>query len=893
MRSPLLAPEAARRGLCTWALAAGLLASGCEAPKIVYGNCVASCKSSVDCTNEMVCNSQGLCVSNQGVVCTPAMGTGGAAGSTGTSRETGGATASNNTLSGGSSSVSASGGTVGSGGVTAARGDTGGASTVAGAGGNASGGTTGAGAGGNNTTGGAATGGAPGSSATAGAPMGGTTGIIATGSASGGFTGGNSATGGAATGGTGSGTAVGATTGGTSTGGSGTGGTGSCGPANTPSITTQSVAAACLGQQYLAQLTATNGANYLWSARLPADSGLSLSNGGVLSGITNSAGTFAISVSVKDQVTGCASAAQQLTLTVNNTDALTCPVIKIKGKNASAIAPDSCVAWPYSAAFEVTGPNPPYTWQATQTPPGITFDSTTQTAGGNPTSSGNLVLQVVDNTGLAVQRTFAVPLRDKCWFAYISDESGATRLHLFDPLLGARLQRPTSNTTDVAVADYKFSPDGQYIAYRVTDTSQNSTLWLWKAPEWDDEQPINFGGSVTHYEWSNNGHVLAVAFEGASGTQLGGVDVSGVPANQLVDGGIQGLRLLDPVAAPVESEITWYGSDAHVVFHSPSSISTGFDFPSQANLGQTGFTGVLSRIADTYDPSMVFYPNDGGFFLMDPTESPTVLIFIPNTSNVATYHGDVAVAPSAPYVAWPLSHTLNVASATTDTFDLASTQPLVTSTGCDTILGWAAEQGRIICVDQTAGALRTHDLDLVHQSTTSSMIQNSQAYVSDTWQGYRHIVSATGNWAALSTGTNVYLANLVTPSLAQLATVGSSAVPSDMSFSPNERFLVVNTSSLLQLFGTDAATRSTTSVLASPQGCADDPLSDPNWCGRQVRPLQLSWSEDSQLLGFANIDGPLVVLDLRTFETDDSLGGPIQAVANCGSGCFGTGQFQP
>lgn len=872
------------------ALVLGLEISGCSAPKTNYGNCVAVCAISSDCAAGMECR-QSLCVAQDWPGSCPTTGVGG-----GNSAATGGSRT--GPTIGGSSQLGAStGGTAGEsiGGSNGTATDTtsvlGGATGVVNSTvteGNTDGGNV-AIIGGSSAWGSVATGSVI-------DVVGGVGGVPSFG---GSITGSVAGMGGLATGGiAGNGGSNSGTDGGADAdvgvGGSDAGQ--ACTRTNTPQIETQSLNFGCLGEHYTAHLSASGNGDYTWGASIPAGLGLVLAANGSLAGVLRAAGEFAIDIWAQDSATGCVSATQRFTLTVNDEITNACPTIKVKGKSSSLPAPESCIAWPYLADFEVSGGSAPYTWQALTTPPGLTFDSTSHRASGNPTDAGTLVLQVTDATGRVVQRSFAVPQRESCWFAYISNESGSSRLHLFDPLLGARLQRPTSVATGIAVTDFKFSPDGKFVAYRVKDANNNNTLWLWQAPGWDHEQQLDLGGSVTQYAWSENGQTLAVTFSTATDTHLGGVSVAGVPNTQTV-AGIQGLVELQPIllsSVPVDSEIIWYGNDKYVAF-SQLYPDYGFRILTQAAFGSSGFGMVTTRDTEYYDPSLILRSSDLGFFPIVPAAS--VLYFISNSSPVRVNHGDVAVAPTGAYVALETERRLNLYQPMNATFPSPpTTLGLAAAPNCDAIVGWSAEQVRVACVDETQGIAVSHTIDPVQGAVVSAAIQGSEVYVSSGWQGYRRLLSPTGNWAALGTGTQLYVADLSSnaPAIAWSAALGSSPASLDLSFSPSEQFLAVEYGTMLRIFITSSPSNGAfigTVTVGAPT-CQEQLLWASDWCGQEPNRVRPVWSSDSELLGFVSADQQLMVADLRAFVTQGQLE-LVQVASNCGGDCTDTGRFQP
>ncbi|HMA91488.1 MAG TPA: hypothetical protein VKP30_02335, partial [Polyangiaceae bacterium] len=236
-----------------------------------------------------------------------------------------------------------------------------------------------------------------------------------------------------------------------------------------PSVTTTSLADACLGEVFSTKLAPNDPSQLEWAPEdLPKELGLTLELDGTLHGVIRKTGTFELKLSVRNKTTGCSSAAKTLQLKVYGEDAPSCPTIRVKGQTLLATpAPASCVGWPYSAQFEVFRGSSPPSWRIVEEAAGYVFDSTTQTLTNNdPTQDASVTLQISDGVR-QVQRQFSIPLRKKCWLGYVditAPESGAPyRLNLVDPLLGARLVSPITDPSD-SVEDFKFSPDGRFVA---------------------------------------------------------------------------------------------------------------------------------------------------------------------------------------------------------------------------------------------------------------------------------------------------------------------------------------------------------------------------------------------------------------------------------------------
>jgi hypothetical protein len=362
--------------------------------------------------------------------------------------------------------------------------------------------------------------------------------------------------------------------------------------------------------------------------------------------------------------------------------------------------------------------------------------------------------------------------------------------------------------------------------------------------------------------------------------------------------GIQGLLKLQPISLPillpVDSAITWYGNDGYVAF---SQLDVDYDFRilTQAASGPSGFGGITTRDTEFYDPSLMLRPSDLGYFPVVPAAS--VAYFISTSSAVRVNHGDVAVAPLGAYVALANDHTLNLYHPTDATLPSPpTTAPLAVAQNCDAILGWSAEQVRLACVDETQGTVISHSIDPVHGAVVSAAIQGSEAYVSSGWQGNRRLLSPSGSWAALGNGTQLYLANLslTAPAIAWSATLANSPASLELTFSPNEQFLAVQSGTALRIFITNSAGigRPIGTASAGAATCQEQLLWASDWCGQEPNRSRTDWSSDSELLAFVDSDQQLVVLDLRAYVSQGGIEN-VQVASNCGSDCIDTGRFQP
>ncbi len=147
-------------------------------------------------------------------------------------------------------------------------------------------------------------------------------------------------------------------------------------------MTTQSLRPAAVGKRYSAQLGARGGRSpYSWrlaAGELPV--GLSLSPGGLLSGIPTMSGSFPISLQVSD-----ASRPQPVTSAVQ----LTLTIVPARLKVTTRALPAAAVPSIYSATLAVAGGVAPYNWRSVsgQLPPGLSL-APTGALSGTPTAGG-------------------------------------------------------------------------------------------------------------------------------------------------------------------------------------------------------------------------------------------------------------------------------------------------------------------------------------------------------------------------------------------------------------------------------------------------------------------------------------------------------------------------
>jgi hypothetical protein len=136
----------------------------------------------------------------------------------------------------------------------------------------------------------------------------------------------------------------------------------------------------------------------------PPPAGITLSSGGVLSGIPSAPGTTGFDITVSDSASSPQFATQTFTLTTN-----TRPTIVI-----GSVLPAGIVAVKYSTNLAAQGGNPPYSWLITGgfLPPGLTL-SPAGLISGTPSQTGiyNFSAQVADSLGSTDSAEFNITVQ--------------------------------------------------------------------------------------------------------------------------------------------------------------------------------------------------------------------------------------------------------------------------------------------------------------------------------------------------------------------------------------------------------------------------------------------------------------------------------------------------
>lgn len=170
---------------------------------------------------------------------------------------------------------------------------------------------------------------------------------------------------------------------------------------------TTTLANATVSTAFSKQITAATGGTgpytYAFAAAGTLPPGITLSSTGLLSGTPTTAGTYNFGITATDSK-NC-TVTTSYTLKVVNTLAL-----------AAMTLPNGTVGtlYPTQVIPAATGGSTPYTYTATNLPPGLSFNPTTREITGTPTTAGTYVVpvKVTDGDGNAVIRDYTIIIKD-------------------------------------------------------------------------------------------------------------------------------------------------------------------------------------------------------------------------------------------------------------------------------------------------------------------------------------------------------------------------------------------------------------------------------------------------------------------------------------------------
>jgi hypothetical protein len=663
----------------------------------------------------------------------------------------------------------------------------------------------------------------------------------------------------------------------------------------TPVVRTSELPSVCPNEIYSVSLEADGGEPALrtWSSNLPAQTGLSLVEDRIEGHFAGAAaGATHVDFEVTVEVDGCVSDPASLSLQLESASATACPGIAVDGVPfGPPRAP--CLGSEYQTQLLVQRGKPPYDWQATAEPEGLSFDSAAQTLSGVASAAGDFTVQVTDGNGRTVQVNYPLEPRDKCWFSFVSTETAKAHLELLDPVLLHRRSYPTV-PDDTAVTDFHFSPDGRFLAYRRGQAGAQRVAII--RLETGQEQQFDFP-SVIQYDWSPNSAVLAVAFDANGVRSLGAVNVLGaqaLAADETV--GTVLFTELQPIPAQVDSALTWFApTDVGFLSVFAGSIQQLY----RAALQSDGFASPSKILGDLYPAGTTLRTTQAGLYAI-PQGKP--MAFYDADGSGLVLHDNVIVGGTGRFVGRAQSGTLALFRARDSSLNAAAT-PRVALSGCDDLLAWAADGKRIACTFQPADENRVVIFEFNAEMEALSKpdaVRGSYEYPRGAQVQRRRVFSPQGDRFAFTTDDALHVATLQdgTPrtnfdvALSPAAVAPNNAF-AELGFAPNGEWLLVHRGKRLSFFDVrdpKLGEVELSSLLAPSLRCEED-FRDTNggWCGAE-RPLApFAWSPKSDLAAYETAKGTLEMRDFTWVARD--VFGAVDVHPNCSSACVSKNQF--
>jgi len=653
----------------------------------------------------------------------------------------------------------------------------------------------------------------------------------------------------------------------------------------TPVVLTSSndLPSVCQNERYAVSLVAEGGddSDYEWTTDLPPEIGLFIDDDalqGRFVGAEAAARSIPFSVSVESG--GCRSAPVMLTLHALAQQATAC--LQVRPADYWPVLPDPCRGLEYSAALLADGGEPPYVWRDLSLPEGLAFDATTATLAGKMTTAGTGTVEVADATGRAVQADFSLNPRDSCWLAYLAGDVASKRLELFDPSLKRSDVLPRDHDeTAGPVIDFKFSPNGRWLAYRTGSDSSRGRLTLVDMTTLG-QATLDFD-AVTLYVWSDDSASLLVAFETDAGRFLGGVVPASAP-------GAPVYTTLTPGAANVDSPPLAFGSSAVAFLSAEDSIQRLL----VAERTPAGFSAAEVQIDSFFDYGDSLHRAPDGVFGVPLSDFD--ITYWPADGSPAWPHNEVLVAPSGRYVARPADGALALFLPTEDSSN-PSTPPHDSSPGCEQMLAWAESPERVACTraaqdDDPGPQLTFFDIDPATDTISPAVpLHGSYTYPTVSPSIRHRLFSPSGSRFAFTTDASLYLARLA-PAQAVIGFGRDFALDpgadAELAFSPDETRIAAHRGSHLSLFALDDDTPDEVGVdgnLPPSRECSDVPRAAPGTsCGEARADAAFAWSSASDLIAYCSDQGVLRVYAVNGNESTD-------VASDCAGNCRAGNEF--
>ncbi|MET0795495.1 MAG: hypothetical protein ABW061_28510, partial [Polyangiaceae bacterium] len=596
-----------------------------------------------------------------------------------------------------------------------------------------------------------------------------------------------------------------------------------------PKIQVPTVPSVCPGEVYSLPLQASGGnpLDYAWITTLPPSTGLKVPEGkSILTGTFSApTGVQKLDFTLRlDGGNGCKASSVALSLPIAAANDAVCAQIDVDGQQRGTPLPRPCAGYPYAETLVAHGASGAYEWNlAGEAPPGLSFDPNTASVTGTISHDETLTVQA---TNAESQRTFEASFslepRDKCWFAYVSKTAQFGQLNLFDPVLKSRERLPKQPNGEF-VSDFKFSPNGKYVAYRLAAPAAKASLVLVRLEDFG-QQRFEYA-NVTQYEWSPDSQFLAVSYSDVDGDQL--ILLRTTAAVPDTAGRVPPvLTFLASLPKTVSVSGMAWANPTHLAFFEVADPLApdfwGF------GLSKAGVDGIgASASYDAFDLSGdSFHPAPDGVFTIS---SAFGIFFYPNDpsddDSKVVLHDPVTIAPSGRYVAKAVASRLEVfpAAQTSSSSSKAKAHP-----GCDTVLAWAEGTERIACQGTSAsGQAQLQFFDVDPDTGQVSSISDAGVLLSGSSSKQRRAFSASGARFAFASKEALSVISFDAPTQPYSVAI-SAALQSDfaeLAFAPgNEQLLLQHRGKRLSLFNLQSSVQHETVVvedLGPVAACSD------------------------------------------------------------------------
>lgn len=503
------------------------------------------------------------------------------------------------------------------------------------------------------------------------------------------------------------------------------------------------------------------------------------------------------------------------------------------------------------------------------------------------------------------------------WFGFVDAALGPRRLQLVDPQADAEagLQLPDTLDEAESVRDFRFSPDGRWLAVRI-DAGERRRLSVFEAPLWTPLGSTDASVSVDEYAWAPNGALLAFAGARDGAAFLCALRV--LEAGAAHDGS---RLLLQPESpAPQGSPLLWFGERA-IAFHSGEGQLGQSRLVYGGPFGGDGFA-VSAFLGASYghspDAPVALVAGSGGFFALAPAGKDTAIDhyrLLAGSLARTVHRPNLLLSPDAVYLAHAEQGRLRIYAADEARRDPLEGYPLalLEGDGCQVLLAWSHESDWLACAtDGLPGpGLRLFRIGVpvaqpapagVDGATawravglTAFDVEGSELYSAALAQRRRRGFSPGGRWFSFSTDHALYAVDLHEPRL-QLrqapARFESVLVSSDFIPSPDGQWLVTHQGSWLSrhaLASLSQASALTSAQLEPALPCREGQTSaSTGSCGSgSTRSEHVAWSPDSRALVFRSTESELHLLRLLPSERE------VRLSVACDRDCFRTSAFQP